>query len=311
MVGDDFAHKIVLQSGCQFAFAPCTEPMTIVVPRESEVVHADARTYLAQLPDDFFQVCVTSPPYWGLRDYDVSEQIGAEERLDDYVANLVRVFGQVRRVLHPDGTLWLNLGDAYTSGGRDWRAPDKKLPQRHMTYRPDTPEGLKPKDLIGIPWRVAFALQDDGWYLRSEIIWEKPNSMPESVKDRPARCHEHLFLLTKSEKYYYDHEAVREPRDDGKGVRNRRTVWSINTESFTGAHFATFPTALVEPCLLAGSRRGDFVIDPFFGAGTVGVVAKRLGRRYFGIEIKQEYVELATARIDAVQLAMEAVVRPS
>lgn len=261
---------------------------------ESSIIVGDSRDILRGFAPETFQMCVTSPPYWGLRDYGVDDQIGAETELEDYVQHLVEVFSEVRRVLKEDGTLWLNLGDAYTSGGRTWRAPDKKLPQRGMPYRPDTPRGLKPKDLIGVPWRVAFALQDDGWYLRSEIIWEKPNSMPESVQDRPSRCHEHIFLLTKSEKYHFDFEAIME-RCNGK-MRRKRTVWSVNTEAYVGAHFATFPPALVRPCVLAGSRIDDFVLDPFFGSGTVGLVASELQRKYVGIEINPEYVELAQKR---------------
>ncbi len=239
----------------------------------SAIIEGDARTVLADLPPDFFQMCVTSPPYWGLRDYGVDDQIGAEVKLEDYITSLVDVFEEVKRVLRPDGTFWLNIGDTYTSGNRGWRAPDKKLPQRAMTYRPPTPDGLKPKDLIGVPWRVAFALQTAGWYLRSEIIWEKPNVNPESVRDRPVRSHEHIFLLTKNEKYYYDREATKEKANGG--TRYKRSVWSINTEPFREAHFATFPPALIEPCVLAGSRERDYVLDPFFGSGTVGLVAQR------------------------------------
>jgi len=270
---------------------------------QSIILEGDCRLLLKELPSEAFQTCVTSPPYWGLRDYGVSEQVGAEDRLEDYIDNLVRIFAEVRRVLHPSGTLWLNIGDAYTSGGRTWRAPDKKLPQRAMIYRPDTPSGLKPKDLIGIPWRVAFALQADGWYLRSEIIWDKPNAMPESVKDRPTRSHEHIFLLTKSEQYYYDYAAIQEPSKNGK--RNKRTVWSVKTQTFNGSHFATFPPDLIEPCIRAGSRVGDFVLDPFFGAGTVGLVSKNLRREYVGIEINSQYVDLASERISqATQLSL-------
>jgi site-specific DNA-methyltransferase (cytosine-N4-specific) len=188
--------------------------------------------------------------------------------------------------------MWLNIGDGYTSGNRRWRAPDKKNPARAMSVRPDTPVGMKPKDLQGIPWRLAFALQDDGWYLRADIIWNKPNAMPESVKDRPTRAHEYLFMLTKAERYFYDRDAVIEPNG-----RNLRSVWNINTQSFPGAHFATFPPKLVEPCIKASSRPGDFVLDPFFGSGTVGLAAKSLGRRYAGIELHPEYVALAIERL--------------
>lgn len=258
----------------------------------SAVFQGDAETLLGQLPSHFFRCCITSPPYWGLRDYAADEQVGAEEDPREYVRRLVRIFEQVSRVLTDDGTLWLNVGDSYTSGNRSYRAPDRKNPVRAMKYRAMTPNGLKPKDLIGIPWRLAFALQENGWYLRSEIIWEKPNCMPESVKDRPTRSHEYIFLLSKSKKYHYSAVSVRE----GNG-RNRRTVWSIPTEPFSGAHFATFPPKLVEPCVLAGSQPNDWVLDPFFGSGTVGVVCKQLQRRYIGIELNANYVALAQQRI--------------
>lgn len=165
-----------------------------------------------------------------------------------------------------------------------------------MDVRPDTPEGLKPKDLLGVPWRLAFALQEDGWYLRSDIVWNKPNAMPESVKDRPARSHEYLFMLSKSERYYYDWQAVREIADGG-GFRNRRSVWNVNTRPFAGAHFATFPSELIKPCIRASTKFGDFVLDPFFGSGTVGVVCQEEGRQYIGIELNPEYVALAVERL--------------
>ena len=258
----------------------------------STIFQGDAENLLERLPSDFFRCCVTSPPYWGLRDYQTEGQIGAEDDPDKYVEHLVAVFEQVRRVLKEDGTFWLNIGDSYTSGNRGYRAPDKKNPIRAMSYRAKTPEGLKPKDLIGIPWRLAFALQKSGWYFRSEIIWEKPNCMPESVKDRPTRCHEYLFLFSKSLKYYYDYLSVQEANG-----RNRRTVWSVPTEPFTGTHFATFPPKLVEPCILAGSESDDWVLDPFFGSGTVGVVCEQQHRKYVGIELNRDYVKLAVERI--------------
>lgn len=176
-------------------------------------------------------------------------------------------------------------------------APDKKNPARAMSIRPNTPEGLKPKDLLGIPWRLAFALQEDGWYLRSDIIWNKPNAMPESVKDRPTRAHEYLFLLTKSERYFYDSDGIKETTNFSR--RNRRSVWNINTLPFSEAHFATFPPSLVEPCILAGSRQTDFVLDPFFGSGTVGVVCQKLGRNYVGIELNPRYIKIAANRLFA------------
>ncbi len=260
--------------------------------RESIVFQGDAKEILSQLPSGFFKCCVTSPPYWGLRDYASERQIGAENDPSEYISRVVAVFKEVLRVLTDDGTLWLNIGDSYTSGNRGYRAPDKKNPVRAMPYRAKTPSGLKPKDLIGIPWRLAFALQEAGWYLRSDIIWEKPNCMPESVKDRPTKSHEYIFLFSKSLKYYYDYESLQEPSG-----RNRRTVWSIQTEPYPGAHFATFPPKLVEPCIIAGSRPGDWILDPFFGSGTVGVVCEQQHRQYVGIELNPEYVTLAVNRI--------------
>lgn len=269
------------------------EPLKIT---ESSILEGDALSVLARLPDESVQCVITSPPYWGLRDYSIDGQIGHEDTLPQFINRLVGVFAEVRRVLKNDGVLWLNIGDGYTSGNRRYRATDKKNPARAMTVRPDTPEGLKPKDLIGVPWRLAFALQADGWYLRSDIVWSKPNAMPESVKDRPARSHEYMFLLTKSEKYFYDHEAVKEPAANGK-LRNRRSVWSINTEPSSWAHFATFPTKLIEPCVLAATNPNDFILDPFFGSGTVGEVCRDLGRRCIGIELNPEYVNIAYNRL--------------
>ncbi len=262
-----------------------------------EILQGDCLELLAGMPDRSCRCCVTSPPYWGLRDYGIHGQIGAEEDLRDYLDHLVAVFREVRRTLTEDGTLWLNIGDSYTSGGRKWRQEDKKNPARAMSYRPDTPEGLKPKDLIGVPWRLAFLLQEDGWYLRSDIIWHKPNCQPESVKDRPTRSHEYIFLLSKSERYYYDSPSIRERANGDGQLRNRRTVWSINTEGFAGAHFATFPPALIAPCIMAGSATGDCVLDPFFGSGTVGEVCRSLHRRFVGIELNPEYLEIARRRL--------------
>lgn len=272
----------------------------IPIPAErdgSRLWVGDALTVLRTVPESTYQCCVTSPPYWGLRDYGVEHQIGAENTLPEYIQSLVEVFREVRRTLLPTGTLWLNIGDSYTSGNRTWRDTDKKNPARGMSYRAPTPEGLKPKDLIGVPWRLALALQDDGWYLRSDIIWHKPNCQPESVKDRPTRSHEYVFLLSKNERYLYNHEAVRELATSQTPMRSRRTVWSINTEPVANAHFATFPRRLVEPCLLAGSNVGDRVLDPFFGSGTLGEVADSLGRPFDGIEISPEYAEIARRRL--------------
>jgi len=263
---------------------------------ESTVFQGDAAKILRELPEHFFQCCITSPPYWGLRDYGINGQIGAEEDPSVYIENLVNVFAEVRRVLKNDGTLWVNIGDSYTSGNRGYRAPDKKNPVRQMSYRPKTPVGLKPKELVGIPWLLAFALQKGGWYLRSDIIWEKPNCMPESVKDRPTRSHEYVFLFSKSLRYYYNAAAIRELKG-----RNRRTVWSVPTEPFPGAHFATFPPQLIEPCVLAGAPRDSWILDPFFGSGTVGVVSVQQHRNYAGIELNPDYVQLAVKRIRSTE----------
>ena len=292
------------------------------------------------------QTCVTSPPYWGLRDYGVAGQIGLEPTPDEYIATMVDVFRLVRDVLADDGTLWCNLGDAYAGGGKGGNPPESEH-QKQRTNRGSLlhagfhegarqsgavdrswqkpPPGYKAKDLMGIPWRVAFALQADGWYLRSDIIWHKPNPMPESVTDRPTKAHEYLFLLSKRERYYYDAAAIAEPgltgdmrrpygspganaldarnaqgrgelRDDPIATRNRRTVWSITTEPYADAHFAVMPTALVEPCVLAGSRTGDIVLDPFMGSGTVAQVAQSLGRRWIGCEINPAYAAMIERR---------------
>jgi DNA modification methylase len=265
-----------------------------------QIVEGDSRQALAKIPDDTFQCCITSPPYWGLRDYGIHGQIGAENDPEAYIADLVGVFREVRRTLREDGTLWLNIGDSYTSGDRRWRAPDKKNAGRAMSYRPPTPVGLKPKDLIGVPWRLALALQADGWFLRSDIVWNKPNCQPESVKDRPTRAHEYVFLMSKAESYYYDFEAIREPSANGQEAKNRRTVWNINTSGFHGAHFAVFPPELVRVCLLAGSKPGSAVLDPFFGSGTLGLVCREYGRQCVGIELNPQYVKIAMDRIAKV-----------
>lgn len=287
---------------------------------------------LKLLPDNSIDTCVTSPPYWGLRDYGVEGQLGLEQTPQDYVQNMVNVFREVKRVLRDDGTLWLNLGDSYAAN-RSYQVSQSK--HKALDYGSSNvtkvPEGLKPKDLVGIPWRVAFALQADGWYLRSDIIWHKPNVMPESVKDRPTKAHEYLFLLTKSEKYHYDADSIREPlkpetnpkpkgrgkqewakahigspqQDNSGGVganplgRNKRTVWNINTKPFKGAHFAVFPMELVEPCILAGSPEDGVVLDPFMGSGTTGVVAKSKNRKFIGFELNPEYIQIANIRLEA------------
>ncbi|MFD1444290.1 DNA-methyltransferase [Thermoactinomyces vulgaris] len=307
--------------------------------KRNNIYNGDVLETLRTFPEGIFNTCVTSPPYWGLRDYGVEGQIGLESTPDEYVEKMVGIFREVRRVLRDDGTLWLNLGDSYatnTSAGNKKfgnSAFNKNRPSREQTKTPKKtiPNGLKQKDLVGIPWRVALALQADGWYLRSDIIWHKPNAMPESVKDRPTKAHEYIFLLSKSPKYYYDADAIKEPLSaatvsdfkrrknlnnkgthggvradlarsradyipkDGK--RNKRTVWSVNTRAFKGAHFAVFPPDLIEPCILAGSPEGGLVLDPFFGSGTTGLVARQNGRDFVGIELNPEYIEIARERL--------------
>lgn len=275
------------------------QPAELVRIEESTIFEGDALRVLALLPSASVQCVVTSPPYWGMRDYGIEAQVGLEDTLPQFLNRLVGVFAEVKRILKPDGSLWLNVGDGYTSGNRGYRAPDKKNPARAMAIRPDTPHGLKPKDLLGIPWRLAFALQDDGWYLRSDIVWNKPNAMPESVKDRPTRCHEYLFLLTKSEKYYYNHAELKEPAANGQ-LRSKRSVWSVNTQATDIAHNAVFPIGLIEPCIRATSRPGEFVLDPFFGSGTVGVACQMLRRKFVGIELHPEYVEIALQRLSTI-----------
>lgn len=267
------------------------------------MVLGDVRKVLQDLPANTFQCCVTSPPYWGVRDYGHEHQIGAEPDLNAYVSQLVEVFREVRRVLKPDGTFWLNIANTYSSGGRTWRQEDSKNRGRAMSYRPATPEGLKPKDLIGVAWMVAMGCQLDGWYLRNDLIWYKPNCQPESVRDRLTVSHEYVFLMTKSERYSFHRDAILEQRRDGNGLKNKRSVWSINTCPYPGAHFAVFPPELVRPCILAGSAPADLILDPFFGSGTVGLVSLELGRLCLGIEVKPEYLELAKERLSNVQLS--------
>jgi DNA modification methylase len=275
------------------------------------ILIGDALTVLKTVQYESVQCCVTSPPYWGLRDYGVAGQLGREKTPDEYVTNLVAVFREVRRVMDATGTLWVNLGDSYSNIGKWSGASGGKIP------------GLKPKDLIGIPWMVAFALRADGWYLRSDIIWHKPNVMPESVKDRPTKAHEYLFLLTKSQYYFYDANAVAEPVVRGyagstftrgktnvaglgrvslkarveKETRNARSVWTIATRPYKGAHFAVFPEDIPRRCILAGSRPADVVLDPFAGSGTTCAVAKAMGRRFLGIELNADYAPLFDKRI--------------
>lgn len=361
----------------------------------------DNREVLKTLPDNSVQCVVTSPPYYGLRDYGtatweggdpncghwvagdgepgqthagekqqtnhgsmrvakgtcphcgaarIDNQIGLEQTPDEYVAQLVAVFREVRRVLKDDGTLWLNLGDSYCTtpkGNRGSGINGTRFGSDEPTYDKSNIPGLKHKDLIGIPWRVAFALQADGWWLRQDIIWAKPNPMPESVTDRCTKAHEYIFLLTKSARYFYDNEAVKEPQSENTHLRyskdvemglippppartgskelerpgyenwreyapktilengrNRRSVWTVSTTPYKGAHFATFPPKLIEPCILAGSRPGDVVLDPFNGSGTTGQVAIQNGRDYIGIELNPEYIELTKKRLSGLDVRL-------
>jgi len=252
---------------------------------ESIVFIGDALKVLQKISSNSVQCIITSPPYWGMRDYKINGQIGLEENFDDYLANLIKVFDETKRILRQDGTLWINIGDTYTSGNRKYRASDKKNPARKMNSRPDTPSGLKPKDLIGIPWHLAFSLQRSGWYLRSDIIWHKPNGMPESVKDRPNRNHEYLFLLSKSNKYFFDLDALN--RSLGK---KQRSVWDIPIKANNTNHSAVFPEELITPCVESSTRENDMILDPFYGSGTVGKVCLKLNRKCIGIELNQEYV---------------------
>jgi DNA modification methylase len=276
----------------------------------------DCREVLRALPDQSVHCCVTSPPYFGLRDYGVAGQIGLESTPDAFVAELVAVFREVRRVLRDDGTVWLNLGDSYSSGGRTTQIVDTvRGPSKRVIA------GLGSKQLIGIPWRVAFALQADGWYLRQDIIWSKPNPMPESVTDRCTKAHEYIFLLSKNARYYYDAKSISkmalsginfygspsyadgDRNDAGRRdltlteTRNKRSVWEVSSQPFSEAHFATFPPALIEPCILAGCPQGGTVLDPFAGAGTTGLVADRLQRNAILIELNPEYAAMAQRRI--------------
>lgn len=296
----------------------------------SQLIIGDCRKVLASLPDESVDCCVTSPPYFGLRDYGNDGQIGLEQTPDAYVHELVGVFQQVRRVLRNDGTLWLNLGDSYAAQRSGTQMPAETLAggrngkpvnghgnrgrsnndddgmadnsgnqnQPRLAHRNAAAIGLKHKDLIGIPWRVAFALQADGWYLRQDIIWSKPNPMPESVTDRCTKAHEYIFLLSKSDRYYFDNEAIKEPsvNEDVGGMRNKRSVWTVTTRSCREAHFATYPTDLIVPCIRAGSKPDSVVLDPFNGAGTTGLVSLSNGRRYVGIELNPDYAEISMRR---------------
>jgi DNA modification methylase len=301
------------------------------------IYHGDAWEVLRQLEDESINCCVTSPPYWGLRDYGIDGQLGLEKTPEEYVANLVSIFTQLQRVLKNDGTLWLNLGDTYAAyWGDKYGQPNafgRPRPENKGQTTPtkDSPDfkncSFKPKDLIGIPWSVALALRDDGWYLRQDIIWSKPNPMPESVKDRCTKAHEYIFLLSKNQKYYYDADVIKEPctypnegkwGGDNKGydgdqskkarallsfvnseTRNKRSVWTCATHPFPEAHFAVYPPALIEPCILAGCPEGETVLDPFFGSGTTGIVAYKHDRKFIGIDLSETYLkDIAIPRIE-------------
>lgn len=312
---------------------------------KSKIICADAVEGLKTVASKTVDMCVTSPPYYGLRDYGVDGQIGVEQSPQEYVERLVGVFDEVYRVLKDDGTLWLNIADSYAGSGKGKGLAKEKNEKNRPLYDSDStvhtmPKRwgiVKPKDMIGIPWMLAFALRDRGWYLRSDIIWYKPNCLPEAVKDRPTKTYEHIFLLSKSPHYYYDYMAIREPlkkvskarykrgrsdkskyatdknlqginrkRDDfsafDQEYRRKRDVWEVSTNTYRmDEHFAMFPERLIEPCVLAGSRVGGIVLDPFFGSGTTGAVAKRLGRKYIGIELNPRYCCKAEMRIATVQ----------
>ena len=302
----------------------------------NKVITGNAIDVLKELPDCTADCCITSPPYLGLRDYGVNGQLGLENSVEAYINRLTDIFREVRRVLKNDGTLWMNIGDSYTTSNYEY-------------------SNCKKKDLMGIPWILAFALRDDGWYLRQDIIWEKPNAMPESVKDRCTKSHEYIFLFSKQSKYYFDHEAIKEPavgfnniapagskgtlkpnsrlrkgnsrtfrgggaytkgqsfnnsaeitreshgnNENMTGLRNKRSVWTVATQGYKEAHFATFPEKLIEPCVLAGSRDGGIILDPFIGSGTTAVVAKKFNRGFIGIELNTEYVEMAKRRLEGI-----------
>ena len=295
----------------------------------ARIMVGDAVARLRELPDGSVRTCVTSPPYWGLRDYGNDGQLGLEPTPQEFVENLCQVFDEVWRVLADDGTLWVNLGDSYAGSGKGGQSAAKRSENWQPEYANKglVREGLKAKDLVGIPWRFAFAMQDRGWYLRQDIIWAKPNPMPESVTDRCTKSHEYVFLLTKNPRYYFDHEAIKEPaihandRRNGKGrhtytgkraendglvqqffvtvndTRNKRSVWTVNTKAYKEAHFAVYPPELITPCVLAGSGEGDTVLDPFSGSGTTGEVALQNGREYIGVELNPNYAELSQRRI--------------
>ena len=307
---------------------------------EFKLMYGDAVEKLKELPDKSINTCVTSPPYYGLRDYGISDQIGLEETPDEYVDKLVEVFREVKRVLRDDGILWVNIGDSYAGSGKGRKAngevaslansPITSTAQGQTRGNLKKTVGAKPKDLIGIPWMLAFALRADGWYLRQDIIWAKNNPMPESVKDRCTRSHEYIFMLTKNKKYYFDYEAMQEPvanpnrknytcgsgkssvntarNDNDIGVRsknqhyktrNKRDVWQVSVcSSVKEAHFAVFPGGLIEPCILSSCPENGWVLDPFSGSGTSGIVATNNNRNYIGIDLNPEYIEITKRRVE-------------
>lgn len=309
----------------------------------SKILCGDALEILKTLPPCSVNMCVTSPPYYGLRDYGIDRQIGTEDSPALYIEKLVDVFSEVYRILRKDGTLWINIADSYAGSGKGgWNTPLKsgisqQLYNPKSFNMPKKWKGIKAKDMIGIPWSLAFSLRDYGWYLRSDIIWQKSNCMPESVKDRPSKSYKHIFLLAKSKKYYYDYQSIQVPaaqssierakravsnigkyangiecqnmqaiflpRDHSKELtmRNKRDVWTVSTNSYrSDGHFAMYPEKLIEPCILAGCPIGGVVLDPFFSSGTTGATAKRLGREYIGIELNPEYCTIAEKRINDV-----------
>ena len=295
-----------------------------------KILQGNCLDKLKELPDQSINTCITSPPYWGLRDYGEYKQLGMEDTPEEFVENLVQVFREVKRVLRDDGTVWVNLGDSYCGTGNKGNYTDPKHKEGRNGQKialNNKIEGFKSKDLVGIPWRVAFALQQDGWYLRQDIIWHKPNPMPESVKDRCTKAHEYIFLLSKSPKYYFDNEVIKEDSAEssknrlkqnianqkgsdrvpgknngnmkavGGDKRNKRSVWTVTTKPFKGAHFATFPMDLIDPCVLAGCPENGTVLDPFGGSGTTGIVASNHNRKAVLIELNTEYIEIAKQRI--------------
>jgi len=292
------------------------------------IIQGDCLEVIKTLDKESVDCVITSPPYWGLRDYGHEDQLGSENTPQEYVDNLVKLFSEIKPVLKKEGTVWLNLGDSYVGTGSkgDLKDPKHKDGRNGQAVALNNKvQGLKSKDLVGIPWRTAFALQADGWYLRQDIIWAKPNPMPESVADRCTKSHEYIFLLSKSPKYYFDSDAIKEKtitqdstlrdRDTTRlnntpgrtrmgglttnnyEMRNKRDVWTVNTKPYSEAHFAVYPQKLIEPCVLAGCPENGVVLDPFFGSGTTGFVAKKLNRKYIGIELNPEYIKIAEKRL--------------